>query len=58
MPLRPGQETQLLKFVAVSGGRVHGEQAIEALWPEVARSAGRNRLRTVLNRCEPPPAMS
>ncbi len=50
MPLRPGQETQLLKFVTVSGGRVHAEQAIEALWPEVARSAGRNRLRTVLNR--------
>ena len=48
--LRPGQETQLLKFVAVSGGRVHAEQAIETLWPEVARSAGRNRLRTVLNR--------
>jgi DNA-binding SARP family transcriptional activator/ATP/maltotriose-dependent transcriptional regulator MalT len=50
VPLRPGQETQLLKFVAVSGGRVHAEQAIETLWPEVARSAGRNRLRTVLNR--------
>ena len=50
VPLRPGQETQLLKFVTVSGGRVHAEQAIEALWPEVARSAGRNRLRTVLNR--------
>ncbi len=49
-PLRPGQEAQLLKFVTVSGGRVHCEQAIEALWPEVARSAGRNRLRTVLNR--------
>ncbi|HXW80992.1 MAG TPA: BTAD domain-containing putative transcriptional regulator, partial [Acidimicrobiales bacterium] len=50
VPLRPGQEAQLLKFVTVSGGRVHAEQAIEALWPEVARSAGRNRLRTVLNR--------
>ena len=48
--LRPGQEAQLLKFVTVSGGRVHSEQAIEALWPDVARSAGRNRLRTVLNR--------
>ena len=50
VPLRPGQETQLLKFVTASGGRAHAEQAIEALWPEVARSAGRNRLRTVLNR--------
>ncbi|HTT91654.1 MAG TPA: BTAD domain-containing putative transcriptional regulator [Acidimicrobiales bacterium] len=50
VPLRPGQEAQLLKFVTASGGRVHSEQAIEVLWPEVARSAGRNRLRTVLNR--------
>jgi DNA-binding SARP family transcriptional activator len=45
-----GQGAQLLKFVAVSGGAVHTEQAIEALWPDVAPNAGRNRLRTVLNR--------
>ena len=46
----PGQEAQLLKFVAVSGGQLHAEQAIETLWPEGGRDEGRNRLRTVLNR--------
>ena len=55
VPLRPGQETQLLKFVAVSGGRVHAEQAIETLWPEVAR-LGRpqppaNRAQPVAGHC-------
>ena len=50
VPLSPGQATQLLKMVAVSGGRVPAEVAIEALWPEAGREAGRNRLRTVLNR--------
>jgi DNA-binding SARP family transcriptional activator len=48
--LTAGQSAQLLKLVAVSGGRVHAEQAIEALWPDVAPDAGRNRLRTVLGR--------
>jgi DNA-binding SARP family transcriptional activator len=48
--LRPGQEAQLLKLVAVSGGQLHAEQAIETLWPEGGRAEGRNRLRTVLNR--------
>jgi DNA-binding SARP family transcriptional activator len=48
--LTPGQGTQLLKMVAVSGGRVPAEVAIEALWPKVGRETGRNRLRTVLNR--------
>ena len=42
--------TQLLKLVAVSGGRVPTERAIEHLWPEADPDAGRNRLRTVLNR--------
>ena len=50
MPLGSGQEIQLLKFITVSGGRVHTDQAIETLWPEVSASAGRHRLRTVLNR--------
>ncbi len=44
------QERRLLKLVAASGGTIHIEQAIEALWPEVDPRAGRNRLRTVLNR--------
>ena len=46
--LAAGQGQQLLKLVAVRGGKVHAEQAIEALWPEVRPEAGRNRLRTVL----------
>jgi ATP/maltotriose-dependent transcriptional regulator MalT len=50
VPLSPGQATQLLKLVAVSGGRMPAEVAIEALWPEAGPDAGRNRLRTVLNR--------
>jgi DNA-binding SARP family transcriptional activator/ATP/maltotriose-dependent transcriptional regulator MalT len=50
VPLYPGQETQLLKLIAVNGGRMHHEQAIESLWPEVAPDVGRHRLRTVLNR--------
>ncbi|HTV10824.1 MAG TPA: BTAD domain-containing putative transcriptional regulator [Acidimicrobiales bacterium] len=45
-----GQEARLLKLVATSGGQLHSEQAIETLWPEVGRAAGRHRLRTVLNR--------
>lgn len=45
-----GQGAQLLKLVAVGGGALQAEQAIEALWPEVDPSAGRNRLRTVLGR--------
>ncbi len=48
--LGPGQAAQLVKLVAVGGGRVQAEQAIEALWPEVEPSVGRNRLRTVLAR--------
>lgn len=50
VPLGPAQSAQLLKLVAVSGGRIHAERAIEALWPDVAPDAGRNRLRTVLGR--------
>jgi len=50
LPLAVGQSAQLLKLVAVSGGRIHAERAIEALWPDVAPDAGRNRLRTVLGR--------
>ena len=47
--LNPGMEAQLLKYLALNT-RVHAEQAIEVLWPEVGRAAGRNRLRTVLSR--------
>jgi DNA-binding SARP family transcriptional activator len=48
--LAPGREAQLLKLVAVNGGTVLADQAIETLWPEVAPDVGRNRLRTVLDR--------
>jgi hypothetical protein len=48
--LAPGQQVRLLKYVAVSGGQVHSEQAIEAIWPEAGRAEGRNRLGTVLHR--------
>lgn len=50
VPLGFGQEAQLLKLVAVSGGRIHAEQAIDRLWPDADRNTGRKRLRTVLNR--------
>ncbi len=48
--LGSGQAAQLLKLVAVSGGRIPVERAIEALWPDADPDAGRNRLRTVLGR--------
>ena len=50
VPVTAGQAAQLLKMVAVCGGRVPADVAIEALWPEADREAGRNRLRTVLGR--------
>src|ERR1039458_4729690 len=37
-------------MVAVSGGRVPADVAIEALFRSAGREAGRNRLRTVLSR--------
>jgi DNA-binding SARP family transcriptional activator len=48
VPLGSGQAAQLIKMVAVAGGRLQAEQAIEALWPEVEPAVGRNRLRTVV----------
>ena len=48
--LPAGQPVQLVKLVAVNGGRVLAEQAIEALWPDTSPATGRNRLRTVLSR--------
>ena len=50
VPLSLGQGRQLLKVLAVSGGRLVSDQMIDALWPEADFDAGRNRLRTVLNR--------
>lgn len=50
VPVGRGQAERLLKLIALSGGRLHAEAAVEALWPEVAADAGHHRLRTVLNR--------
>jgi DNA-binding SARP family transcriptional activator len=49
VPINPSVEVQLLKYVALNT-RAHAEQVMEVLWPEAGREAGRNRLRTVLNR--------
>jgi DNA-binding SARP family transcriptional activator len=46
----PGQGRQLVKLVAVAGGRLTAGGAMEALWPEADPEASANRLRTVLNR--------
>lgn len=50
VPLAAGQSSQLLKLIALRGGRAQADQAIEALWPEAEPEVGRNRLRTVMNR--------
>ncbi|MGC8627952.1 MAG: BTAD domain-containing putative transcriptional regulator [Acidimicrobiales bacterium] len=46
----PPQVARLVKLVIAGGGRVHVEQAIEALWPEVAPALGKRRLRNVLSK--------
>jgi ATP/maltotriose-dependent transcriptional regulator MalT/DNA-binding SARP family transcriptional activator len=48
--LPPGRPAQAVKAVAAAGGRMHAEELIEALWPEVDPESGRKRLRNVLNR--------
>lgn len=50
LPIAAGQSAQLVKLLAVSGGRLATERVIDALWPDADLDAGRNRLRTVLNR--------
>jgi DNA-binding SARP family transcriptional activator len=50
VPFSAGQGARLLKLVTVSGGRINADRLIETIWPEVEAEAGRNRLRTVLNR--------
>lgn len=46
----PGQPSSVVQLVALHGGRVHVEEVIEHLWPEVDPSVGRARLRNVLLR--------
>jgi DNA-binding SARP family transcriptional activator/tetratricopeptide (TPR) repeat protein len=45
-----GQSVQLLKLLAVSGGQLPTERVVDTLWPDADIDAGRNRLRTLLNR--------
>jgi DNA-binding SARP family transcriptional activator len=48
--LPEGKPEQLVKLLAAAGGRLHAEEAIEALWPEVEPDSGRKRLRNTLSR--------
>ena len=45
-----GLPAQLLKLLAVAGGKMHAEEAAETLWPDAAQGRGRTRLRNVLSR--------
>jgi DNA-binding SARP family transcriptional activator len=46
----PGRPALLVKLLALSGGPVNADEAVEALWPEIDPDTGRNRLRNVLAR--------
>jgi ATP/maltotriose-dependent transcriptional regulator MalT/DNA-binding SARP family transcriptional activator len=48
--LPPGRPAQAVRVVAASGGRMHAEELMEILWPEVDLERGRNRLRNLLSR--------
>jgi DNA-binding SARP family transcriptional activator len=48
--LPAGRPASLVKLLAVRGGRLSADAAIEALWPGVEPTSGRKRLRNVLNR--------
>ncbi len=50
LTLPGGLPAQAVKFVAVSGGAVHLDELVEALWPEIDPEVGRRRLRNVLAR--------
>jgi DNA-binding SARP family transcriptional activator len=50
VPLPPGRPELLVKLLVARGGRAHAEEAIEALWPDVAPASGRKRLRNALSR--------
>lgn len=41
---------ELLVFLALHGGHVHADHAVEALWPDATLPNGRRRLRNVLTR--------
>ena len=46
----PGRPATLVKLLALGGGRVPADAAIEQLWPDTPPSTGRSRLRNLLNR--------
>jgi len=46
----PGRPATLVKLLAVAGGQIAADEAIEILWPEVDPEVGRPRLRNVLAR--------
>jgi DNA-binding SARP family transcriptional activator/ATP/maltotriose-dependent transcriptional regulator MalT len=48
--LPAGLGAQVVKLLAVSGGRLVTEQLIFALWPDADLDQGRHRLRTILSR--------
>lgn len=48
--LAPGRPSLAVKALVVARGRMHSEELIEALWPEVDPPTGRARLRNLLNR--------
>lgn len=48
--LSPGLGPQLVKLLAVNGGRLPAERVIDTLWPDTDLKTGRNRLRTLLTR--------
>jgi DNA-binding SARP family transcriptional activator/ATP/maltotriose-dependent transcriptional regulator MalT len=50
LALPPGRPTLLVKLLAVRGGRLTSDEAIEALWPGVEPTSGRKRLRNTLHR--------
>jgi ATP/maltotriose-dependent transcriptional regulator MalT/DNA-binding SARP family transcriptional activator len=48
--LPPGRPSKAVRAVAAAGGRLHGEELVELLWPEIDPLRGRNRLRNLLSR--------
>lgn len=50
LELPPGRPELAVKALVAAGGRMHAEELIEALWPDVEPATGRARLRNLLNR--------
>lgn len=50
LALPPGRPRRAIQLLAISGGRLHHETLLELLWPGIAVTVGRNRLRNLLSR--------